>query len=461
MQRKIKENFIFAFTAQAISLVVSCSTNLVLPKILSVSGYSYWQLFLFYCTYVPCLALGLNDGIYLRYGGIYRNKLDKDGVKSQLVVGMLYQLLLGILVTGVLIVFSQSAQRRLLFILVLIYYFFYSGHNFLGFIFQAVNETNIYSKSIIIVRIFFLTAQVLLIAMGMGNVNLYIIFYIISISVAFGYLLRKFQPELMSGTFSFRKGISESWISIQVGISLMLANICSLLILGICREIIDVRWGLIAFGKISFSLTLMNFALTFIVQISLVLFPALRRLQADQLRVYYAKLNRALFYLLPVMYLAYYPLSFLLELWLPKYAISISYLATVLPICYFDSKMNLIGNTFFKVLNKQVLLLEINVITIVVSLTLGLLAAYLFNNMYLVILDMVFAIMFRNVLADLLLSSDIGVNITSSEILDIILALIFILVTNQLGWWQALLIMLGAYLMRVLIVKSKLLQEFN
>ena len=161
------------------------------------------------------------------------------------------------------------------------------------------------------------------------------------------------------------------------------------------------------------------------------------------------------------MYLAYYPLSFLLELWLPKYAISISYLATVLPICYFDSKMNLIGNTFFKVLNKQVLLLEINVITIVVSLTLGLLAAYLFNNMYLVILDMVFAIMFRNVLADLLLSSDIGVNITSSEILDIILALIFILVTNQLGWWQALLIMLGAYLMRVLIVKSKLLQEFN
>ena len=124
MQRKIKENFIFAFTAQAISLVVSCSTNLVLPKILSVSGYSYWQLFLFYCTYVPCLALGLNDGIYLRYGGIYRNKLDKDGVKSQLVVGMLYQLLLGILVTGVLIVFSQSAQRRLLFILVLIDYFF-------------------------------------------------------------------------------------------------------------------------------------------------------------------------------------------------------------------------------------------------------------------------------------------------------------------------------------------------
>lgn len=455
MQHKIKQNFIFAFVAQAISLIVSCSTNLVLPKVLSVAGYSYWQLFIFYCTYVPCLALGLNDGIYLRYGGLHRAELDKDAVNSQLVVGMIYQLVLGMIVNFMFIVFSTSSQRRLLFILVLIYYVFYSGHNFLGFIFQSINETNIYSKSIIIVRILFLFSQVTMMICGVRDVNTYITFYIISISMAFIYLIWQFSPELRSGTISFKKGVKESVISIRVGISLMVANICSLLILGVCRQIIDVRWGLIAFGKVSFALTLMNFALTFITQISLVLFPALRRLPADQLQQYYAKLNWLLFMVLPLMYIAYLPLGALLKIWLPRYSLSINYLATVLPICFFDSKMNLIGNTFFKVLNKQVLLLKVNVITICVSSAIGLTAAYIFNSMYIVILGMVFSIMFRNVLADLLLSKDLGVNVMTSELLDIILAIIFIVIANLLSWWIAMVIMLITYFLRFLIFKGK------
>lgn len=459
MQKKVRQNFIFAFTAQAISLIVSCSTNLVLPKVLSVSGYSYWQLFLFYCTYVPCLALGLNDGIYLRYGGMHRQELNKDDVKSQLVVGLLYQLLLGGILSIIFISFSNSEERRVLFLLVLVYYLFYTGHNFIGFIFQAINETNIYSKSIIIVRIIFFTAQVLLMLIGIKNVNTYIFFYIISISIAFVYLLLMFRSELSLGTFSLQRGINQSLISMRVGISLMLANICSLLILGVCRQIIDMRWGLIAFGKVSFSLTLMNFALTFITQISLVLFPALRRLSSKAVRQYYIKLNRGLFNLLPLMYIAYLPLGFLLKLWLPKYTTSINYLAIVLPICYFDSKMNLIGNTFFKVLNKQVLLLKVNVITIILSAIICFFAAYILNSMYLVIIGMVIAIMFRNVLADLLLSGYLSINVLPTEILDIILALLFILSANSLSWWQAMLVMTILYLARFILMKNQLLGE--
>lgn len=459
MQKKVRQNFIFAFTAQAISLIVSCSTNLVLPKVLSVSGYSYWQLFLFYCTYVPCLALGLNDGIYLRYGGMHRQELNKDDVKSQLVVGLLYQLLLGGILSIIFISFSNSEERRVLFLLVLVYYLFYTGHNFIGFIFQAINETNIYSKSIIIVRIIFFTAQVLLMLIGIKNVNTYIFFYIISISIAFVYLLLMFRSELSLGTFSLQRGINQSLISMRVGISLMLANICSLLILGVCRQIIDMRWGLIAFGKVSFSLTLMNFALTFITQISLVLFPALRRLSSKAIRQYYIKLNRGLFNLLPLMYIAYLPLGFLLKLWLPKYTTSINYLAIVLPICYFDSKMNLIGNTFFKVLNKQVLLLKVNVITIILSAIICFFAAYILNSMYLVIIGMVIAIMFRNVLADLLLSGYLSINVLPTEILDIILALLFILIANFLSWWQAMLVMTVLYLARFILMKNHLLGE--
>ena len=299
--------------------------------------------------------------------------------------------------------------------------------------------------------------------LGYREVYPYIVLYIVSIVLALGYLLIRIHPEFHISQFDINLGVRESLISMRVGISLMIANICSLLILGVGRQIVDMKWGLVAFGKVSFSLTLMNFALTFIMQIGLVLFPALRRLSSDELKGYYGKLTLGLFYILPLMYIVYLPVQYILELWLPDYKESISYLATVLPICYFDSKMNLIGNTFFKVLNKQVLLLKINIITIVISSIFGLISAYIFNSMYFVIVGMVLAIIFRSVLADTLLSKDIKTNVSALEVADVILAIIFMFVSNSFDWRVALIIICALYILRIFLVKAKILKikEFN
>ena len=57
------KNLTYAFLAQGVLFISSSITNLVLPKVLGVEAYSYWQLFVFYANFVPLLALGLNDGI--------------------------------------------------------------------------------------------------------------------------------------------------------------------------------------------------------------------------------------------------------------------------------------------------------------------------------------------------------------------------------------------------------------
>lgn len=466
MNKELKKNFTYAFIAQGISLIVSCLTNLILPKVLNVTSFSYWQLFIFYSTYIPCLALGLNDGVYLRYGGFHIEELDYKSVKSQYVFGIIFQSLLGIVVGTFLLIFSKSYNRRLVIILVIIYFLIYTCHNFLGYIFQATNLTNIYSKSIIIQRIVFLFVEIELLILVSKNVFEYIPYYIFGLFCALLYLSYKIYPYFKTEKINLTLGCKEAWISMKTGISLMIANVCSMLILGVGRQIIDVRWGLLAFGKISFSLTLMNFALTFIMQIGLVLFPALRRLDSDNLQKYYKKLTLGLFYLLPIMYIGYLPMQYLLKLWLPKYTQSINYLALVLPICYFDSRMDLIGNTFFKVLNKQVLLLRINILTILISGTLGMISAYIFNNMNLVVIALVIAIMFRSVLSDLLLSNDIKLNVIVLEIADIILAIIFMLVANILEWWFSAILLLAVYAIRIILVKTNIIKikatgEFN
>lgn len=453
MEKEIRKNFLFAFLAQGISLLVSCATNLVLPKVMTVSDFSYWQLFIFYSNYIPCLALGLNDGVYLRYGGMKLSELNYKSVKSQYYFGILFQTILGIITGFVLVSFSKTFLRQLVIILVIIYYLWFTIQNYLGYIFQAVNETNIYSKSIIIQRIIFLIAQVVLLFFTIRTAFAYIPFYILGVAVAFVFLRIKISPQFHKVHVDLNLGMREGIKSMKFGISLMIANICSMLILGIGRQIIDMRWGLIAFGKVSFSLTLMNFALTFIMQIGLVLFPALRRLKRKDLKNTYKKFNIRIFYILPIMYLLYIPAQAILKLWLPQYAESIDYLAIVLPICYFDSKMDLIGSTFFKVLNQQVNLLRINLVTIVLSSIIGITAAYIFNNMNILILGLVISIAFRSLLADFILSHMIGIRITMLDFFDIMMAIIFIEVNQDYSWWLSLILLLIVYLLRIIWLK--------
>ena len=179
-----------------------------------------------------------------------------------------------------------------------------------------------------------------------------------------------------------RTALEEMKANIAAGLPLMFANIASTLILGLGRFTVDRRWGIEAFGKFSFSLSLTNFFLLFISQVSMVLFPALRRAGPDSLKKYYRMLRSGLGILLPAVLLAYIPMKYLLGLWLPQYRESLRYLALLLPLCTFDGKTQLLCTTYLKVLRKERLLLRINLLACGVSAVLSVMGAFLWNNIY-------------------------------------------------------------------------------
>ena len=76
LTQKFKNNIIYAFLAQGISLCVSLLISLVVPKFLSIEDFAYWQLFIFYTNYVSISQLGIVDGLYLKLGGSNFEELD-------------------------------------------------------------------------------------------------------------------------------------------------------------------------------------------------------------------------------------------------------------------------------------------------------------------------------------------------------------------------------------------------
>ena len=441
----LKRNFSYAFAAQGVALAVGCITNLILPRVLGAEDFSWWQLFTFYATYIPCLALGINDGVYLRYGGKDKSQLDPAALRSQFWVGAAFQLVLAAALGALLGLAVADPQRRAVLLGALAYFWLYSCHNHLGYLFQARGETDVYSRSVIWSKGAYLAGQCLLLAAGTAGVADLMALYIGSAGLGFLYLWARIRGEFRGAGLRFALGAAECRRSAGAGISLMVSNLCAMLVLGVGRQVVDLRWGVLAFGQISFSLTLINFGLTFLSQVSMVLFPALRRVSGDQQAACCRRLEEGLYLLLPWIYVLALPGRALLEWWLPEYRQSLAWLPLVLPICYFDCKMNLLGNTFLKVLNRQTQLLKINLATILASLALSAAGAWVLDSMVWVVLGMAASIALRSVWAGRVLRRALHLPGRGYDGRDLALAAVFLAASLALPWgWVTALMALPA-----------------
>lgn len=79
----------------------------------------------------------------------------------------------------------------------------------------------------------------------------------------------------------------------------------------------------------------------------------------------YTIIRNALTFLLFAGLIGYYPIRYVLSLWLPKYADSLIYMSVLFPVCVFESKVTLLINTYLKSMRKEFLMLKINTVSVV------------------------------------------------------------------------------------------------
>jgi len=89
--KRLFRDFGFVISSNLLTLIISTIVILVVPKLIGVEEYGYWQLFMFYSGYLGLLPLGWLDGIYLRYGGEKYERLNKSLFHSQFILLMIMQ----------------------------------------------------------------------------------------------------------------------------------------------------------------------------------------------------------------------------------------------------------------------------------------------------------------------------------------------------------------------------------
>lgn len=446
-----KKNIIYAFGAQFASLFLSVAMTLLIPKALGVEKYAYWQLYLFYISYTGFAHFGICDGVYLRIGGQDYGRIDRPLLKSQLVLLSGMQSVLAVLIVLSTLAFSTEPDRVVVLAATSVYMVLFNVSGYLGFIFQATNNTQVYSKSVLIDKLTFLVAVLFLLFVGVERYLEFILFHLFCKAVSAGYLFWKARDIVASGLADARETVHQAWINATVGIKLLIANIASQLILGCGRLVIDGIWGIEAFGKLSFSLSLANFFLQFISQVSMVLFPALRRVSKEQQRELYMIMRNALSLVMPCAYLFYLPAKLFIEFWLPNYAQSIQYLALLLPICVFDAKMQMLCNTYMKVMREEKYLLRINLLSVCVSAALCLLSGLGLHSINMIAISMAVAVAFRSILAEVNLARKFSYNTTKQLFFETGLTVLFVTMNILLEPIYAFVVYLVAYIVYIIL----------
>ena len=273
-----------------------------------------------------------------------------------------------------------DGDRSFVILMTAVYLLLNNCSNFFGYLFQAMNESKLYSISTIINCTCFLAPLLVMLVTGDSDFRHYVFFYAIARLASLGFSLWKGRDFLHAGLVDIQTSFRLAWKSIRAGSKLLLSTIAGSLILGIARFMVDANWGIEEFSIVSLAVSITSFVMTLVSQASMVLFPALRQAEKDEAVNFYLAASNALDVLLPLTYVLYAPMAALLTWWLPQYEASFTFFALLMPLCIFNSRMGVVGNTFLWVLRKESRLLAINIATLGISALFAVVGTFWFHS---------------------------------------------------------------------------------
>lgn len=178
--KKLFKNLNYTITANFLVLGISIILNLIIPKFIGLTEYSYWQLYIFYSGYVGFFHFGWIDGIYLKIGGEEYGNLNKSNLGTQFRYLFLFELFLAVLVSIYAHYFVFDINRKVIWFSIAFMLIIANLRYFILFILQSTNRIKEYAQLSRNDRYIYLVTS--MIYLGSGGRNFIILVFLDVIS---------------------------------------------------------------------------------------------------------------------------------------------------------------------------------------------------------------------------------------------------------------------------------------
>jgi len=424
--KKGVKNIIYSIIAQGISFILSIITGFVLPKVMGITQYGYWQVYLFYVGYVMIFCFGYNDGLYLRYGNLNYEQLPFKKLRSSM------RIFIGIILAITCILFLLSFQEHdqnkiFAFCTTSLNLIILGINGTLLTVLQFTNRIKLNSILTIANKIIFVLIIVLLLLIKRVDFKLIIIADMFTKLLLLGINIYKSKELFIGEAEGVKEGFKELWEDTSIGIKLMLANIASTLLIGIGKFIVERFMPIEAYSLYSFATTIISFALIFITASSLSLYPLLKRVNEDKLSTFYVNLNKLLCFILFVLLFGYYPIYYLIKYHFSSYVGIFEYFYLLFIIIVSQGKMQFLINTYYKVLREEKAMLIANLSGVVVALIIIVPSFYFTNSIFTIVAGTAITLIWRCYASEIYLKKKMEIKQYSNIITELLMMILFII----------------------------------
>ncbi|MDT2759584.1 lipopolysaccharide biosynthesis protein [Enterococcus xiangfangensis] len=430
MKKAFMKNLSFSFISNIVVLLTSALSIFILPKFMAVEEFGLYQLYLLYFSYSGLLQLGWADGIFLKYGGLQYDDIDKREIKSHFIYSLIYSALISATVAVFLILYRSFDLRNLILIVSIVITVVTTPRGILYYILQGTGRMKEYSASVILGRLFFLLSIIGLVITHKTDFILLILCELLSQLLALMLSMYNMRDIFKVRILGLREFAPSIRTSINIGFKLLVANIASQLMLGQNRFAIESHWGIKVFSEVSLTLSISNLVLIFMNSASIVVFPFLKRIGIEKMRSIFFYISNAISVFSSLTLILYYPLVMIIALWLPQYENSIQFMGILFPIIIFEGKNSILLLTYLKALRKEKFIMLSNIISVLFSLFLVVISIYVFDSLKIMLIFIVVSLGFRMYFNEFFLSRFLSVKMTRNVkrgiLLEILLVATFI-----------------------------------
>lgn len=341
--------FIYA-GGQGILLLLSFIQGLIVPKFLSVESYGYFQVFRLFASYVGILHLGFIDGALVRWAGKGLAQIDNE-LKAAFKF-LVLELAVIIIPSSLVCYFLLKPPFQEIALIVLAFAFVVD----LGYLFIFAAQAARRFKLLTAIHVGRgLVAMILIIVFFVaGKLDYhYVIFALLVSQLLFALALVFWFRRYLGGKTKSPSLWAYGKENISIGIFVLLGNLIIALFFTIDRLMVNSLFSIEQFAIYAFALVVANVAYGFAVAVSRVFFPYLSG-AAPELRTRAYQLGK------PAIILAwagtlvvYFPLTWLIQSYLPHYVASLPIMKILLCTVGFGSLVQILHANYYMAYRKQ------------------------------------------------------------------------------------------------------------
>ena len=381
---KTLKNIFGVILGNATAIVSGVFVGFVLPKIISVSDYGMYKIFTLYFNYLGVLSLGIIDGIVLKYGGKNYDELDREKFRSVFAWYFIVNAIFTILIVIVALILGDADYRFVALLLAanLIPANITGYFQQISQITQRFTEYSVLKVIQSIANIFIVICLLLLYITEWASIG-YRIYLVLLLSLNLMlviWYLQTYKEITFGKKKSLISTLSEVIELVKIGFPLLLANLCTTLLLSIDRQFVSICFSTEEYATYAFAYSMLSLITVATSAISAVIYPIFKRANFNYLRKNYQIINMLLLIFVFLIILVYYPLFYFVDWFLPNYAESLNIFRIILPGLAVSASITVVMQNYYKVFDMSLLFFKNSVGVLLISFLLSVISYLLFGT---------------------------------------------------------------------------------